>query len=168
MLKNTKKNKKMLDPKTDREIRNIISSTVKAATIDITCLTHDAYVFLHISSGFIAHYNLQGFIAEYGTSANLAKDILHNRENNQYTNFRPDEKNYDYYHQKGIIYNKICDAIIQFQSQSNILDGDFSDKNYLVTLTIKCSGPNIESAIHNVVNRYPFPVNECTITHKEL
>ena len=42
---------------------------------DITKLTQDAYRFTMNLSGFIAHYNQQGFMCEYENTADLVRDL---------------------------------------------------------------------------------------------
>lgn len=68
-----------------------------------------AYNFIHIASGFIAHYNIHGFIENYGSTHALAKDILNNKSSNQWNNFHKGEKDYEYMMQKKEIYNRICE-----------------------------------------------------------
>lgn len=76
---------------------------------DITLLDKYGYKFIHICSGFIAHYNRTGFIAHYGNSKNLAADILRNQASNQWNNFSPSDKDYEYMMQKKEMYNLICE-----------------------------------------------------------
>ena len=101
----------MLELKTDRQCILIVNNVV-AACKDINKLNKTGYDFINIASGFIAHYNLHGFIDYYGREDNsLMVDILRNKANNQWNNFRPNDYDYDYYMQKKQIYNAICEMI---------------------------------------------------------
>ena len=101
----------MLELKTDRQCILIVNNVV-AACKDINKLNKTGYDFINIASGFIAHYNLHGFIDYYGREGNcLLVDILRNKANNQWDNFHPGEENYEYYMQKKQIYNAICEMI---------------------------------------------------------
>lgn len=94
---------------TEKE-KSLIIKNVIAACRDITKLNKRGYNFLYLASGFIAHYNLQGFI-DYYTDQSLAADILQNARFNTWANFRPGDNNYDYYMGKKEVYNSICEAI---------------------------------------------------------
>lgn len=99
----------MLEPKTDKEVELIVKNVLSACK-DIEKLNRRGYDYLYLASGFIAHYNLGGFI-EYYTRCNLKSDILDFKNSNRYDNFRPGERDYEYYHQKAVIYQKIVDAL---------------------------------------------------------
>ena len=99
----------MLKLRTDRQKAIIINSVVKACG-NINELNPSAYNFLYLASGFIAHYNLGGFI-DYYARYNLRAYILSCQWENQWENFFPGQENYDYYMQKKEIYNAICDRI---------------------------------------------------------
>lgn len=75
---------------------------------DINQLDKHGYNFLYLASGFIAHYNLGGFIEHYGSTQALGRDILDNKSNNQWGNFREGERDYEYMMEKKDIYNRIC------------------------------------------------------------
>ena len=75
---------------------------------DINQLDKHGYNFLYLASGFIAHYNLGGFIEHYGSTQALGRDILDNKSNNQWGNFSKGERDYEYMMQKKEIYNQIC------------------------------------------------------------
>jgi hypothetical protein len=94
---------------TERQ-KSLIVNNVVAAVKNIEKLNKTGYNFLYLESGFIAHYNVNGF-KDYYTSENLRNDILKNRNNNQWNNFRKGEKNYEYYMSKRDVYNRICAAI---------------------------------------------------------
>ena len=53
-----------LTPLSKRQQDLIVSNVVKACK-DITLLNKTGYNFLYLASGFIAHYNLHGFIDFY-------------------------------------------------------------------------------------------------------
>lgn len=100
-----------LAPLGESEKRNIVNSIVKCVTDGMDNLTNQAYQYIYLASGFIAHYNKDGFISHYTHEGNFKKDILANKSMNQWTNFRPGEKDYEYYKSKADVYNAICDAI---------------------------------------------------------
>lgn len=104
----------MLVPKTKRQCQMIISNVLKACE-DINELKRIGYDFLYLSSGFIAHYNIHGFKDYYEDPGSLRQDILDNKYNNSWDNFRPGEENYEYYHQKGKIYKRIVDILEEAQ-----------------------------------------------------
>jgi hypothetical protein len=95
----------MLKPLTERQVTLIVNNVCKAC-LDISKLNKTGYKYINLASGFIAHYSLYGFI-DYYSDYSLQADIERNQQNNQYNNFRPGEQNYDYYRQKGDIYNMI-------------------------------------------------------------
>ena len=99
----------MLELRTDRQKAIIINSVVKACG-NINELNPSGYNFISLSSGFIAHYNLGGFINHY-TRYGLRTYILHCQSQNQCGNFLPGQENYEYYMQRKEIYNTICDRI---------------------------------------------------------
>ena len=104
--------------KTDKEVRGILNSFNRVFTRGGSQhLTKAAYNFIMLSSGFIAHYNIHGFIAEYSDTSHFAKAILDNQSNNQWNNFRPGERDYDYMMQKKMIYNKICEMAQRFYKE---------------------------------------------------
>lgn len=95
----------MLTPLTERQQSLIVANVVKACK-DITKLNKTGYKFLYLASGFIAHYNLHGFICHYGDGS-LANAIIRNGRYNQWLNFRLGDQDYDYYKSKAETYNKI-------------------------------------------------------------
>ncbi len=98
--------------KTERQIKlieNSIRLVVEKNSIDY--LTKQAYDFLYLSSGFIAHYSLYGFMDYYNHVPDLIRDILNFASQNTWSNFRPNEKDYDYYHQKALIYARIVKTV---------------------------------------------------------
>jgi hypothetical protein len=99
-----------LAPLTERQKTLIVSNVVKACK-NIDNLNKTGYKYLYLCSGFIAHYDLYGFIASY-TSETLKRDILSYAGQNQWKNFRPGERDYDYYMSKADVYNRILAQII--------------------------------------------------------
>jgi hypothetical protein len=95
-----------MKPYTERQ-KSMIVKNVLAAVEDIELLNNCGYKFLYLCSGFIAHYDLYGFIAAYGSGENLAHDILMNRRYNQWSNFQPCDRDYEYYMGKRDVYNAI-------------------------------------------------------------
>ena len=84
-----------------------IVNNVTAACRDITKLNKTGYDFLYLASGFIAHYNIEGFKAYYSEPGSLQADIEANARANQWHNFRKGERDADYYHSKRDTYNAI-------------------------------------------------------------
>jgi hypothetical protein len=68
----------MLDLKELSAQNRIIRSVALAALHNLEFLDKYAYRWLHVKSGFIAHYNRDGFIQHYGTPHELRQDILEN------------------------------------------------------------------------------------------
>ena len=95
---------------TDRQKDLIVRNVVKACK-NIDNLNSTGYKFLYLCSGFIAHYDLYGFIANY-SDGSLKRDILSFAGQNQWRNFRPGERDYDYYMSKADVYNRIVAQII--------------------------------------------------------
>ena len=100
----------MLVALTERQKTLIVNNVVKACK-DITQLNRTGYNFLYLASGFIAHYDLHGFIANY-TGQSLKRDIISFAGQNQWNNFRPGERDYDYYMAKKEVYNRILREIV--------------------------------------------------------
>ena len=105
-----------MTPLTQRQ-KQLISKNVLAACKDITKLNKTGYNFLYLASGFIAHYNLQGFIAYY-SEHDLQADIERNARQNQWHNFRAGERDADYYHSKRDCYNMILGGLVAKDVQS--------------------------------------------------
>lgn len=98
--------------KTPRQVELIVSSFRKIfLKRDVSYLTKSAYDFIYQSSGFIAHYNIFGFQDHYADVQSLKNDILRNKSMNQWSNFQPGERDYDYYMQKRDIYNMIVEEV---------------------------------------------------------
>jgi hypothetical protein len=100
----------MMTPLTERQKTLIVNNVVKACK-NIDNLNKTGYNFVYQASGFIAHYNLYGFIASY-TGESLKRDIVSFAGQNQWNNFRPGERNYDYYMAKKDVYNRIIKEIM--------------------------------------------------------
>lgn len=99
-----------LTPLTERQKTLIVNNVVKACK-NIDNLNKTGYNFLYLASGFIAHYDLYGFIANY-TGQSLKRDIISFAGQNQWNNFRLGERDYDYYMAKKDVYNRILKAIV--------------------------------------------------------
>jgi hypothetical protein len=99
-----------MTPLTSRE-QQLITKNILAACKDITKLNKRGYHFLYLASGFIAHYNLGGFIAYY-SKRSLQNDIERNMRNNQWSNFRQGERDADYYHSMRDCYNMILRGLL--------------------------------------------------------
>ena len=96
---------------TDKEIELTVSNVVKACK-DITKLNKRGYKFIYLACGFIAHYNLTGFIDYYENYCYcLKQDILDHQRMNQYNNFNVSDNDYDYHMAYKKCYNLICDKL---------------------------------------------------------
>lgn len=96
-------------------IVNNVAKVIKTGNIEL--LSKQAYNYLYLCSGFIAHYNWAGFKDYYADTATLKADILANEESNKWRNFRPGEKDYEYYHAKALCYDAIIRAIENVKPQ---------------------------------------------------
>ena len=100
-----------LTPLTERQKALIVSNVVKACK-NIDNLNKTGYKFINLCSGFIAHYDLYGFISAYSNPGSLKRDILSYAGQNQWNNFRPGERDYDYMMAKKDVYNRIVAQIV--------------------------------------------------------
>ena len=100
----------MLTPLTLTQRKNI-ARNVLAACRNIEKLNGTGYKFLNLAGGFIAHYDLHGFKAHYNAPGALARDIVAHASANQWRNFRPGERDADYYHSKRDTYNMILEGL---------------------------------------------------------
>lgn len=107
-----------MQPYTLRQQQLIVNNVV-AACRDISKLNKTGYQFISGCSGFIAHYDLQGFKAHYNDQwghycdNNLKADIVEYQRFNQWRNFREGQQHFDYAMSKKAIYNAIVEAIIK-------------------------------------------------------
>jgi hypothetical protein len=99
-----------ITPLTERQKTLIVNNVVKAVK-NIDNLNKTGYNYLYLCSGFIAHYNLGGFIYAYKTPGSLKRDLVNNSRINQWKNFRPGDNDYDYYMSKADVYNRILAQI---------------------------------------------------------
>jgi hypothetical protein len=103
----------MLALRTERQITLIVNSFKRVfEKRDIEQLTKQAYNFIMLSSGFIAHYSLYGFRNYYKDVGSLENDIIEYASANQWSNFHPGERDYEYMRQKAHIYTRIVETII--------------------------------------------------------
>jgi hypothetical protein len=101
-----------MTPLTTRQ-KQLIAKNVLAACKDITKLNKTGYNFLSQACGFIAHYDLQGFIAHYSyVEGSLQADIEANALNNQWRNFRQGDRDYEYQMAKREAYNMILGGFV--------------------------------------------------------
>lgn len=100
-----------LAPLTERQATLIVNNVVKAVK-DIEKLNRTGYKFLNLCSGFIAHYNLGGFKDFYSTHS-LKQAIIQNSGSNQWLNFRPGDRDYEYYMSKARVYNRIINEMMK-------------------------------------------------------
>ena len=99
----------MLKPLTDRQ-KTLIVNNVVSACKDINKLNKTGYNFLYLASGFIAHYNMYGF-KDFFSINSLRREILQNVKQNMWTNFRPGDRDYDYYMSKADVYRRIVEQV---------------------------------------------------------
>jgi hypothetical protein len=99
-----------MTPLTERQKTLIVSNVIKAVK-NIDNLNKTGYNFVYQCSGFIAHYDLYGFIASY-TGESLKRDLISYAGQNQWNNFRPGERDYDYMMAKKDVYNRIVAQIM--------------------------------------------------------
>lgn len=100
-----------LTPLTERQKVLIVSNVVKACK-NIDNLNKTGYKYIYLCSGFIAHYDLYGFISAYSQPGKLKRDILSYAGQNQWKNFHAGERDYEYYMSKADVYNRIVSQII--------------------------------------------------------
>ena len=98
-----------MDAITEKQKSLIVNNIVKACD-DIEKLNGTGYKYIYLASGFIAHYNLNGFKSHYSGSS-LSRDILNNESSNRWLNFREGERDYLYYKSKADIYQRICSKL---------------------------------------------------------
>lgn len=95
----------------DTKTQALIIKNVLAACGNIEKLNRRGYNFLYLCSGFIAHYDLEGF-KDYYRDHSLVEDLEANYSQNQWRNFKEGEKHAAYYHSKRDIYNAILGNIL--------------------------------------------------------
>jgi len=100
-----------MTPITQRQ-KELITKNILAACGNIEKLNKTGYNFLYLASGFIAHYNLEGFKSYYWAEGDLQQDIESHAKQNQWSNFRNGEKDADYYHAKRDCYNMILGGLV--------------------------------------------------------
>jgi len=99
----------MLTPLTERQKILIVNNVVRACK-NIEELNKTGYRFINLACGFIAHYDLYGF-REFYRDNDLATDIRRNAHMNDWGNFHPGERDYDYYMAKRDVYRRIMDQL---------------------------------------------------------
>jgi len=103
-----------MKPLNNRE-KQLISKNILAACKDINKLNKRGYDFINVASGFIAHYDINGFKAYYSEHS-LQDDIERFAKQNQWSNFRKGEGYYDYYMAKRDCYNMILGGLVARQA----------------------------------------------------
>jgi hypothetical protein len=94
----------------DKAARIVLN--ILGACRDITCLSLEAYRWLHLRAGFISHYDLDGFIEEYQTCQNLSDNILANQIHNTSCNRSRKDRDYPYYLQQCEMYQQIVEQLL--------------------------------------------------------
>jgi len=103
----------MIPAITEKQKSLIVNNIVKACD-DIHKLNGTGYKYIYLASGFIAHYNINGFKANYDLvdcGYSLADAILANAAANRWDNFNPGNDNYEYYKSKADVYKRIVDKL---------------------------------------------------------
>ena len=100
----------MLKP-IEKERADAIVKNILAACRDISLLSLESYRWLHLRSGFIAHYCREGFIEEYQTNQNLRECILAYQHANIHCTRNANDVEYPYYRQQSGMYNQIVDQL---------------------------------------------------------
>ena len=95
---------------TTKQQQLIISNVIKACG-NIEKLNSTGYKFLYLCSGFIAHYDINGFKSHYEELGSLAGDILAYQFMNKFSNFTPSDRDYEYYMSKASVYRAIVSAL---------------------------------------------------------
>ena len=95
----------------DTKTQALIIKNVLAACGNIEKLNKRGYDFLYLCSGFIAHYDLEGF-KDYYRDHSLVADLEANYLQNQWRNYRTGERFAEYYHSKREIYNAILGSLL--------------------------------------------------------
>lgn len=105
-----------LTPITQKQSLNIANNIAKVIKKqDMELLSSASYKFISICSGFIAHYDLQGFKNHYSNNVmQFAGEILNFKSISGKTNYREGEKNYEYYKSKADTYILICEQLENF------------------------------------------------------
>ena len=97
--------------------KGILNSIKKVlATGDSSKLTKDAYDFLNLTSGFIAHYNINGFKDYYRDTNLLREDIARSLDLRDYDRYITDSyfskgEQSSYYAQKANVYKQLTELI---------------------------------------------------------
>jgi hypothetical protein len=107
----TKELEMAIAPLTERQQSLIVANVVNACKNIQALNKGTGYNFLYQCSGFIAHYDLYGFIAHYSDPGSLKRDIISFAGQNQWRNFHPGDRDYEYYMSKKEVYNRILQKI---------------------------------------------------------
>lgn len=95
-----------------RQAERIINNILDAC-MDISQLSEEAYHWLRLRAGFIAHHTREGFIADFQHSLHLYENILAYEYANVYCNQFPNDPDYLYCKQQCEMYATIIDRIKQ-------------------------------------------------------
>ena len=99
----------MITPLTEAQ-KVLIVKNVVAACKNIEKLNGTGYKFIYLASGFIAHYDINGFKDHY-ENYSLRSDIIDNARMNMWSNFHEGDQNYEYYMSKADVYKRILAKI---------------------------------------------------------
>lgn len=152
--------------KTQKETDNIVKNLIKASTIELKVLSVSAYKFINIASGFIAHYDIFGYIGNYETAVNLGNAILHNQRNNQHSNFSSIDENYEYMMQEKDIYNRVCDGINEYR-QLDIFK-THEEKDYKIIIKFKAKTQESALGYAASIRNRCMEISRSTITVIEI
>jgi hypothetical protein len=79
---------------------------------EIRKLSLEAYRWIHLRAGFIAHYDLEGFIEEYQTCQNLRDNIIANQIHNTSCNRSRKDRDYPYCLEQCEMYQQIVERLL--------------------------------------------------------
>jgi hypothetical protein len=103
----------MLIPYSEKQKTLIVNNIVRACD-DIEKLNGTGYKYIYLASGFIAHYDINGFKSNYSLvdcGYSLADAILAHESSNKWLNFREGDRDYLYYKSKADVYQRICSKL---------------------------------------------------------
>lgn len=95
---------------TERQKTLIVNNVINACNY-IERLNVTGYRYLYLCCGFIAHYDIEGF-KQYYDNHSLADDIRENIHANSWLNFKPNDRDYDYYMDRKDIYKRIFERLV--------------------------------------------------------
>jgi hypothetical protein len=121
----------MLKPLSQDEVSRIVKNVLDAC-IDIKTLSQQGYQWISLRAGFIAHYNREGFIADFENSQNLRENILAYEHHN--TRFNRSQKDIDY-----PFYKQVSEMYLQIVEQLKANPAQYRQKKHSDDFVIEFS-----------------------------